>query len=235
MTDDSAEVPLHGGWVTDGAVRVGRTVRRPRGANADFVERLLGHLESVGFEEAPRYLGVDEQGRDILDYVDGRAPTDCADITWSDEQLVAAIGLLRRFHDATAGTQLAAPEEVVCHGDFGPWNLIWVDDRPISIIDFDNAEPGQRLDDLGYAVWKHLNLGLLPLDPHEQTRRIRLASTAYGADAGTDLVPAIDGAQGRMESLLRAATPSPQRDAAIDQLREERTWLHANDATLLAG
>ena len=161
--DEDLEIPLAGGWATEGVVRVGQTVRRPRGANADFVEQLLGHLERVGFNAAPRHLGVDEQGRDILEYFDGQVSTDCAGITWSDEQLSGAMALLRRFHDATAGSDLAAGEEVVCHGDFGPWNLIWVGDGPVSIIDFDNAAPSRRLDDVGYAVWKHLNLGLLPL------------------------------------------------------------------------
>ena len=153
--DEDLEIPLAGGWATEGVVRVGQTVRRPRGANADFVEQLLGHLERVGFNAAPRHLGVDEQGRDILEYIDGQVPTDCAGITWSDKQLSGAMALLRRFHDATAGSDLAAGEEVVCHGDFGPWNLIWVGDGPVSIIDFDNATPGRRLDDVSHAVWKH--------------------------------------------------------------------------------
>ena len=45
--DEDLEIPLAGGWATEGVVRVGQTVRRSRGANADFVEQLLGHLERV--------------------------------------------------------------------------------------------------------------------------------------------------------------------------------------------
>ena len=43
---------------------------------------------------------------------------------------------------------------MVCHGDFGPWNLIWIDGVPSSVIDFDNAHPGPRMEDVGYALWK---------------------------------------------------------------------------------
>jgi Ser/Thr protein kinase RdoA (MazF antagonist) len=68
--------------------------------------------------------------------------------------LTAAAALLRRYHDAVSGSQLAAGEEVVCHGDFGPWNLIWRDGLPQFVIDFDNAGPGPRLQDIGYAIWK---------------------------------------------------------------------------------
>jgi hypothetical protein len=58
------EVPLHGGMSTPGVVRVGDTVRRPMGANADYVHGLLLQLEHRGFEGAPRYLGVDQQSRE---------------------------------------------------------------------------------------------------------------------------------------------------------------------------
>jgi len=66
----------------------------------------------------------------------------------------AAGALLRRYHDAVAGTALAGASEVVCHGDFGPWNLIWVDGVPSFVIDFDNAHAGPRVEDVGYALWK---------------------------------------------------------------------------------
>ncbi|MFG1755530.1 hypothetical protein [Streptosporangium sandarakinum] len=49
------EIPLVGGDVTEGVVRVGDTVRRPVGPNAPLVHALLRHLE----EGAPRFLGID--------------------------------------------------------------------------------------------------------------------------------------------------------------------------------
>jgi|GEM_PF-4845058 len=88
----------------------------------------------------------------------------------------AAGALLRRYHDAVAGTALAGAPEVVCHGDFGPWNLIWVDGVPSFVIDFDNAHAGPRVEDVGYALWKFeiemspepfLRGYGLPLDPRD--------------------------------------------------------------------
>ena len=35
---------------------------------------LLDHLERVGFSGAPRYLGSDERGREVLSYIPGEAP-----------------------------------------------------------------------------------------------------------------------------------------------------------------
>ena len=71
MTADSKEVSLAGGNLTPGVVRVGETVRRPRSASSDFIARLLKHLNNVGYKGAPRYLGSDAQGRDILSYIPG--------------------------------------------------------------------------------------------------------------------------------------------------------------------
>ena len=66
------EETIDGGMDPDASVvRIGDTVRRPRGGSSDAVRALLLHLATVGFEGAPQYLGVDEQGRDVLTFIDG--------------------------------------------------------------------------------------------------------------------------------------------------------------------
>jgi len=114
-----SETPLTGGWVTQDVVRVGDTVRRPPSPNSAFVERLLVHLEEVGFEAAPRFLGFDEQGRQILTFIEGHVPSDCRAMVWEDTQLEAAATLLRGYHDVTTATDLAEGD-IVCHNDSAP-------------------------------------------------------------------------------------------------------------------
>jgi hypothetical protein len=230
---NDGETPLAGGWVTSGVVRVGDTVRRPPGLRAPFVHRLLAHLEESGFEAAPRFLGTDEKGRDIFTFIEGDVPSDCRSIVWGDSQLEAATTLLRRFHDATAGSDLAGGEEIVCHNDFGPWNLVWRDELPVAIIDFDDTAPGQRLDDLGYAIWKHLNIGVVDVKPREQARRLRLMTAAYGVCASGAVLIAIERAQDRMRQLIEAAPPGDERDDALIQNSRERDWLRANGSLLI--
>jgi aminoglycoside phosphotransferase (APT) family kinase protein len=150
----SDEVPLGGGRSVDGVVRVGDTVRRPPTHATQLMRDVLVHLAGVGFDAAPRWLGLDERGRDVLTFLEGETFSDTRRLTWSDGQLAAAGALLRRYHDAVAGTDLAGGSEVVSHGDFAPWNLIWLDGVPSFIIDFDNAHPGPRMEDVGYALWK---------------------------------------------------------------------------------
>ncbi len=76
MRDVSEEVPLRGGRVTAGVVRVGDTVRRPINDNSPLVRELFTILEQRGFGAAPRYSGSDEQGREVFSFVAGDVPAE---------------------------------------------------------------------------------------------------------------------------------------------------------------
>jgi hypothetical protein len=72
----SKEIQLGGGAMTEGVVRVGDTVRRPPRYVAQLMRDMLVHLERAGFDAAPRWLGFDEQGRDVLSWIDGETLTE---------------------------------------------------------------------------------------------------------------------------------------------------------------
>jgi hypothetical protein len=96
-------------------VRVGDTVRRPAGASRAAIRDLLLHLESVGFDGAPRHLGRDDQGREVLTWIDGDVPLRPYP-AWAmtDRALADLGGLVRRLHEATAtfpGTTTDWPTE----------------------------------------------------------------------------------------------------------------------------
>jgi hypothetical protein len=177
------EVPLSGGRVTAGVVRIGNTVRRPSTANSDFVHRLLDHLAARGFDGAPSSLGTDERGRQVLTYIDGDVP---AELTFhDDETLRCAAFLIRRFHDLSAEL-VATPAgqavgiEVTCHNDLSPCNFVFRAGAPVAMIDFDAAAPGSRLHDLGYAAWLWLDLGSPAIVASDQKRRLAAFIDAYG-------------------------------------------------------
>ena len=184
------EAPLSGGRNTAGVRRVGNSVRRPWKPNSHFVRSLLAQLEESGFDAVPRYLGRDEYGREVFSFLPGDVPRDL-DPEISDEALMAAAHLIRRFHDATAGTKIAATREVVCHNDLSPCNFVFQDGRPVGIIDFDSATPGQRLEDLGYAIFLWLNLWTDGPPATEQARRIQVLCRAYGIEENGEVIDAI--------------------------------------------
>jgi hypothetical protein len=178
--NDGKEVPLAGARQTPGVVRVGHTVRRQMGPNAPFVHDLLRYLEAAGFEGAPRLLGIDERGREVLTFVEGEVSHDHDEYQPSEGRLVKAAAMIRRLHDATAGSDLAGDAEIVAHNELGPHNTVFVGDELVTFIDWDDAAPGTRLFDLANAVWSFAKVGKDGGTVAEQARLIRLMCDAYG-------------------------------------------------------
>jgi len=105
------EEPFIGGNLSD-ATRVGDTVRRRAGPWTPAVHALLRFLEGAGFE-APRARGIDEWGREVLEYIEGDAhsgwPEPMPDWVTDDDHLAAGAGLLRRYHDLVERFQPPVP------------------------------------------------------------------------------------------------------------------------------
>jgi hypothetical protein len=192
------EIVLHGGITNAGLVsRVGDTVRRPQRPTSAATKALLDHLASVGFEGAPRYLGIDERGREVLSYIPGHAPiAPCPPWALTDEALVSVAQLLRGYHDAVAsfspdGYQWPHPipppfrQGLVSHNDPNLDNVIFNQGRAVALIDFDLASPGSAVWDLACSarLWAPLRAG--EDTPREIGNRsmTRLATfaDAYGA------------------------------------------------------
>ncbi len=195
------EVPLHNGRVTEEVVRVGDTVRRPFHETHGSASART-QLHERGFDAAPRYLGSDEQGREVFSYLPGEVPPEL-DPAIADETLAAAGNVIRRFHDATAGTEIAAGHEVVCHNDLSPCNFVFREGKPVGIIDFDAAAPSERLRDVGYALFLWLNLGTDGPPVSEQVRRIKIFCGAYEVEASHDVTDAIAAAVAANVEQLR--------------------------------
>lgn len=165
-SERAQEIPLAGGDVTDGVVRVGDTVRRPVGEHTPTVHRVLRHLESVGFEGAPRVLGIDDAGREILTFISGEV----AGRPWpgwvaDPERGRSVARLLRRLDDAMIPFGLpdgtgagrrpeGSPEPVgpaprfMGHRDVTPENTVFREGEAIALIDFDLTRPSSRVDEV---------------------------------------------------------------------------------------
>ena len=94
------EIPedLQGGSTK--VTKMGSRVLRARHQGSTNVEWLLTVLERRGFRYSPRFVGLSDDGRQILEFMEGRAgnyPLPAA--LRSDDALISAARALRLLHD----------------------------------------------------------------------------------------------------------------------------------------
>lgn len=244
---NEAEEQLAGGNMTP-VSRVGDTVRRTAGPWTPQVHRLLRHLRAKGISEAPEVLGMDEQGREILTFLPGQAAHALVGELRADEVLVQAGRLLRRIHDATEDVAqgwlegwrapVRQPVEVICHGDFAPYNCLFEQNRLTGVIDFDYAHLGSRAWDLAYALYRFAPL-MAPSNPEsfgdfsQQVRRARLMCDAYGLTDRAGLGAVVLARVESMAEFLRqgAARGDP---AILANIRDGHLAIYTTDAAYLS-
>ncbi|SCF01211.1 Phosphotransferase enzyme family protein [Micromonospora mirobrigensis] len=217
---------------------------------------LLEYLHGIGFTCVPKPFGVVD-GTEVLGFIQGESGA----VGWQravpEAGLRSLARLLRDYHQAVAG--FVAPDgacwalsdrparsgEVICHGDFGPWNVIWDGLRPVGLVDFDFAQPGDALDDVAYALeylapfrddahamrWQGFTA------PPDRVRRIELFAEEYGMATSEGLVEAVIRRQqltGRNVRALAERGLEPQRswvaDGFCDELASRVQWSKDNRA-----
>ena len=217
---------LAGGNTTEGVVRAGRTVRRPRDHRSTFASEVLRALNEAGFVWAPTYLGIDEEGRDTFSYIPG-ATTDHP--SQRDERCYAAIGgILRELHDFSRGIPLASGAECLVHGDPGPFNVVMSDGMPVALIDWDSVHPGDPMEDVGYAGWTWCIYATGNVPVADQARRLRLLADGYDPQMRADaLIEAVFRCQ---DAIIRIEGANAVDERLSDQRRQ-----HARAAVEWAG
>jgi hypothetical protein len=202
------EVLLQGdGWTE--VHRRGNSVHRPVRPQTATVQAFLAHIHGRGFTGAPRPLGYDTTGREVLSYVEGDVPTEPLP-AWAvgEAQLAELARLIRRAHDAADGWSppsdavfgtipgppqpglepLFAEPELVAHQDYCPGNVVFRGGLPAALIDFDLVRPTTRVTDAVNALYWWAPLchpqdrgpGFSGVDV---ARRVRIFADAYGMDA----------------------------------------------------
>ncbi|MCG7500194.1 aminoglycoside phosphotransferase family protein [Vibrio sp. Of7-15] len=182
----------------EGAVyRDGNKLYRPKGKWSGAVHALLSHLRVVGFYAAPQPFGFEKE-QEVLSFVQGNVfnyPLN-GDIATVDT-LISAAQLLRRYHDATQSFLVhlnqfenqwmlpaREPQEVVCHGDFAPYNVALKNKKVVGVFDFDTAHPAPRVWDIAYALYCWAPFKTDKIDAYgdldQQLSRAKLFCDSYG-------------------------------------------------------
>jgi thiamine kinase-like enzyme len=200
-------------------------------------------LENKGFSYAPKFLGIDEKGREILSFIEGEAGNyPLKEYMWSNDVLKEIAKILGLYHDCVSDYPIEEswqsidntpkPFEVLSHNDFAIYNLIFEGKSPVGIIDFDVAGPGPRLWDIAYTLYTCVPLSRVY---HSETgeavyyhalehaecikQRVNLFFEAYGAGIEGDYLEMV---LLRLEELCKTIKrKASEGDLAFQRMIEE--------------
>ena len=180
-------------------------------------------MRDAGFDGAPMPVGIDEDGRERLEFIEGEVPVPPYP-AWSqsDAALASTARLLRGLHDAARGfdpqgltwaDDLADPAggTLVCHNDVCPENVVFRDGIACALLDFECAAPGRPVYDLAHLarlcvpIEDEVDQDRLGWRPVDRPARFRLVADAYGLDGDgrAELLAAVDDAIDRLEAAVR--------------------------------
>jgi aminoglycoside phosphotransferase (APT) family kinase protein len=189
----------------DRVTRTGTTVRRRMEYWSPAVHDLLRYLQSVDFP-APCVLNT-EDGVETLTWIEGESGPDGWAKVVPEPGLRRWARFLRDYHDAVAGYRPPAdsvwssgargcsPGDIICHGDFGPWNSVWRGGDVVGLIDWDHARPARPLFDVAYGLEyaapfrddEECVRWLRYPGPPNRRRRIEVFCDAYGIPVPDDV------------------------------------------------
>jgi hypothetical protein len=247
------EQSLDGGIAHAGqVVRVGPHVLRPAGPHTGSIHTFLRAVRLAGFDGAPSPVGIDEDGRERLLFIEGDVSVPpYPDWSQSDNALASIARLLRGMHDAARGfdpqgltwdESLADPAggSLVCHNDLELSNVVFRDGVAVALVDFEFAAPGRPVYDVAQLArlcvpiddeLDRARLGWRPADP---AARLRLVADAYGLDRDgrAELFTAVDDANARIETAVRRsvdagdpnATALWNRTGGSERYERRRRW-----------
>jgi hypothetical protein len=186
------EKQLEGGVANAGRVtRAGDMVLRPGNAHSRTVHRFLSALRATGFVGASAPVGIDPDGRERLEFIEGDVPVPLYP-TWAqhDTALSSIAELMNSFHDAsrtfdpdgsTWSDEMADPlgGRIVCHNDVCLENVVFRNGIAVGLLDFDFAAPGRPVYDLA-QIDDDVNAVRLGWQLADRPARLRLVADAYG-------------------------------------------------------
>jgi Phosphotransferase enzyme family len=223
--------------VDDDVTFVDDLVLRPVRPWTATIHALLGHLRRAGLTSVPEPVGI-EGDVEAVRFIPGDAGGDAWQHQLDEEAVRSAARLLREVHEASRG--FAAPNhadwaipaqsgsDVICHGDPGPWNMVWDGTRAIGLIDWDLAHPAPAMGDVAYALehftpFRSDDVACDTDDGHHfpapPDRRGRLSAfaSAYGLDSTAGLVDRVIDRQ--------AASITYVQDLAERRIQPQRSWV----------
>jgi tRNA A-37 threonylcarbamoyl transferase component Bud32 len=141
---------------------------------SDFTKNIhlvLNKMNENGFDKVPKPMSFSDDGVEVVSYIHGDVSNYPLTPEFSSNQAMCSAGkLLREFHDVGKAIiddipkdlnwmlKSDDPMEVVCHGDYAPYNVVLKSKEAIGIIDFDTMHLGSAINDISYGMYRWATL-----------------------------------------------------------------------------
>jgi Ser/Thr protein kinase RdoA (MazF antagonist) len=228
------------------------SVHRPPHPWSATTRKIIELCKEHNLSFIPEWRGTDTDGTEIFEYIDGTVGHDPCEPTFLNKEAVqSAARALRQFHDACSDllfrddlnwqSEPIEPRQVVCHGDFAPYNCVFSDSAVVGVFDFDAARIGPRSWDLSYALYRfapfvdmaHQDDGFGPME--NRLHRANLFINSYDGDK-QDLRDAMSLIPHRLHAMIdwmkkEAAAGNPN---TIKNLKDGHHLLYEADAQAIA-
>ena len=191
------------------------------------IHSFLRALRGMGFEGASLPIGIQTDGQERLDFIEGDVPIPpYPEWAQGDDALASIASLMLRFHEASASVtahlstwsdELADPSggPIVCHNDMCMENVVFRDGVAVGLLDFDFAAPGRPIYDLAQfarmcvPIDDDMSAERLGWNITDNPARLRLVSDTYGLDTKTRDGP--HRLSGSLHESRRRLCPTPSR------------------------
>lgn len=231
---EQQEISFSSGESKQKVVRVGDTVRKEPAENCDFIRKVMIELTNNDFHYSPRYLGMDDKGREIMTYIDGEQMNH-TEISF--DLIKQTLVVLRKFHDIFSKSELSGGEETLLHSDFSPWNLIVKDKKLVGVLDFDDVRPGKRIYDVANVCWTFLDIGSNDSNFTEEEvyKYLPILIDAYGDIETSDFVDALLSEQNKVlryrENRVQEVKEGDEKEyrrRVCEEIKREIEWVKRN-------
>jgi len=227
-------------------------VRRPANKWTIHIHQFLNYLHENGVSFVPKPIGITEQNDELITYMPGDVFNyPLPKKLLSEEALISSAKLLYKFHEVsktyvsklTMDEQWMLPSvepiEVMCHGDFAPYNVTTNNGIAIGIIDFDTLHPGSKMWDIVYGLYRFVPLSWdanteANFTLQEKIKRTALFLDTYGinADARKNTVKLLISRLQALMSFMQAEAANGNEDFQRN-IKDGHMQIYIDDISLL--
>jgi predicted metal-dependent phosphoesterase TrpH len=200
--DQIKKVTLRGGR-NNHVVKTGSMVQRTIKGNQLLFQGFFKFLNEKKFSFIPKYLG-EKDNLNHFEYTQGFVPDNIGRTTIN--QLVEFMKIVRKMHDLSK--EFTKTDQVICHGDLSPCNVVFEGPHIKAIIDWDNIYIGNRWEDISYILWLWINIGSHHKGIQLIVDEIKIGLKAYGSGLDSYKANIVENLKYRMQKVIQDVAPT---------------------------